>query len=204
MGHGVARRTGLEHCSNELVALMDADDISLPNRFEKQLIEFANNPELSAVGGLISEFVDNPENIVGRRIVPESNSEIMEYMKKRCAMNQVTVMFCRSDVMKAGGYLDWFCNEDYYLWIRMCLQGMKFANVPEVLVNVRVSDEMYQRRGGWKYFASEAKLQSYMLKNRVIGPATYLQNILKRFVVQMLLPNKLRSWVFLKFARERT
>ena len=201
-GHGNARRAGLEACENELVALMDADDISLPQRFEKQLSCFAEDPELSIVGGNIAEFIETPENVVGYRIVEETDVQIKEYMKKRCPFNQMTVMFKKNDVQAVGGYIDWYCDEDYYLWIRMHLAGYKFANVGEVLVNVRVGKEMYQRRGGWKYFKSEAKLQGFMLKNKVIGLPTYCINVSKRLIVQVLLPNRLRGWVFQKFARK--
>lgn len=200
-GHGEARRAGLEACKYELVALMDADDISAPDRFEKQLKVFRENPKLSIVGGNITEFVDSPENIVGKRIVPQTDTDIKEYMKKRCPMNQVTVMFKKADVDRVGGYIDWFCEEDYYLWLRMALGGMIFENLSDTMVNVRVGKEMYSRRGGYKYFKSEAKLQKYMLKNKVIGPTTYLINVLKRLIVQVLLPNRVRGWVFKKFAR---
>lgn len=200
-GHGEARRAGLEACEFELVALMDADDISTPDRFEKQIKLFKQDSQLSIVGGNITEFVDNPENIVGKRIVPEDDHEIKEYMKKRCPMNQMTVMFKKTDVCSVGGYIDWYCDEDYYLWLRMALEGMKFKNLFDTLVNVRVGKEMYSRRGGYKYFKSEARLQVYMLKNRVISPVTFLINVLKRLIVQVLLPNRVRGWVFKKFAR---
>ncbi len=200
-GHGNARRIGLESCRHELVALMDADDISVPERFEKQLAVFTEQPEVAIVGGQITEFTDSPDQIVGTRFVPLTDAEIRQYLKKRCPMNQVTVMFRRSQVLRAGGYLDWYCNEDYYLWNRMYLAGMQFANVPEVLVNVRVGADMYRRRGGWKYFVSEWKLQNYMLSEGIIGFPTYLMNVAKRMIVQVLLPNRLRGWVFQKFAR---
>lgn len=201
-GHGHARRVGLEACVNEYVALMDADDISIPERFEKQLNIFISDPTVDIVGGNITEFVENPECVVSVREVPSTNEEIKTYMKDRCPMNQVTVMFKKSSVEEVGGYIDWFCNEDYYLWIRMALAGMKFSNLKDILVNVRISDDSYQRRGGWKYFISEFKLQNYMLKNRVIGFGQYLINVLKRFIVQVLLPNKIRGWAFKKFARK--
>lgn len=203
-GHGIARRTGLDHCSHELVALMDADDISRPDRFEKQLKLFREDKSLSVIGGNIAEFVGERENTVGIRAVCTNDAQIREDMKTRCPLNQMTVMFRKADVMKAGGYLDWYCNEDYYLWLRMYMAGMRFANVPEVLVDVRVGENMYQRRGGWKYFSSEWKLQNYMLKNRVIDVSTYAVNVAKRLVVQVLLPNRLRGWVFNKFARVQT
>ena len=201
-GHGNARRAGLENCSNELVAIMDADDICAKDRFEKQLAEFCSDGELAIVGGNITEFVGEPENIIGQRTVFASDEEIKADMKKRCPMNLVTVMFKKSKVLEAGGFIDWFCEEDYYLWLRMMLGNMKFANVSSNLVNVRVGKEMYRRRGGVKYFKSEAKLQGFMLKNKIISLPTYVINVAKRLVVQVLLPNKLRGWVFKKFARK--
>ena len=201
-GHGEARRTGLQNCSYDLVALMDADDISVSDRFKKQLEAFEKNPELTIVGGNIAEFVEVPSNIVGIRTVCEENGQIKQDMKRRCPMNQVTVMFRKKDADAAGGYIDWFCEEDYYLWLRMMLGGAVFANIPETLVNVRVGKEMYQRRGGWKYFVSEIKLQTWMLQHKVMGIGTYGVNVAKRLVVQVLLPNCLRGWVFQKFARK--
>lgn len=200
-GHGEARRTCLHHCTYEIVALMDADDICVPQRFEKQLEVLRNDSRLSVVGGNISEFIDSTDNIISYRNVPSEDREIKEFMKKRCPMNQTTVMFRKKDVDSVGGYIDWYCEEDYYLWLRMYLAGMYFANIPEVLVNVRIGKEMYQRRGGIKYFKSEAKLQGYMLKNKIIGIPTYSINIIKRLIVQVLLPNRLRGWVFRKMVR---
>ena len=202
-GHGNARRAGLNACTNELVAIMDADDISEPTRFEKQLNIFSQFPETTIVGSNIAEFVDTPRNIVGLRTVETSDAGIKKDMKKRCPMNLVTVMFKKSSIEAAGGFIDWFCEEDYYLWIRMAQLNMKFANIPEVLVNVRVGNEMYRRRGGWKYFKSEAKLQNYMLRNKIIGILQYTLNTTKRFVVQVLMPNAVRGWVFKKFARTK-
>lgn len=203
-GHGNARRVGLENCTHELVALMDADDISVPERFEKQLHAICKDLELSIIGGTIAEFFDEPNNVIAYRTVAQSDSQIKKVLKKRCPFNQMTVMFRKEHVMRAGGYKDWFCNEDYYLWIRMYMAGAKFANIPDILVNVRVGADMYRRRGGWKYFFSEFKLQNYMLRNRVIRIPVYVANVAKRFVVQVLLPNRLRGWVFQKFAREKT
>lgn len=203
VGHGNARRTCIDACSNSIIALMDADDISASDRFEKQIAFFETDSELSVVGSNITEFIGEPENIVARREVPSTDAEIREYIKHRCPMNHMTVMYRKEDIMKAGGYIDWYCNEDYYLWLRMYLAGLKFANSQDVFVNVRVGKEMYGRRGGVKYFKSEAKLQKYMLDNGIIGFVTYAVNVAKRLIVQVLLPNRLRGWVFRKFARKK-
>lgn len=207
VGHGEARRVCFDNCSYPLIALMDADDLSVSDRFQKQIQYFANNPDTSVVGGYITEFItaDNPTDIsqkAGMRVVPETDHDIKEYMKKRCPMNQVTVMFKKNDVAEVGGYIDWYCEEDYYLWIRLALAGKKFGNIPENLVNVRVGAEMYQRRGGWKYFKSEAGIQKLMLKKKMIGFPRYVINVGERFVLQALLPNKVRGWIFQKLARK--
>lgn len=202
-GHGIARKTGLDNCTNELVAIMDADDICTRNRFEMQIEAFHNYPDSDIVGGMITEFIDTPDNVVGRRIVPLEDSEIKEYMQRRCPMNLVTVMFKKSSIEKAGGFIDWYCEEDYYLWLRMALANMKFRNVNDVLVNVRVGKEMYQRRGGMKYFKSEAKLQKLMLDKKMIGFPRYLINVSERLVLQVLMPNKMRGFIFQKLARSK-
>lgn len=148
---------------------MDSDDIAVSDRFEKQMAYIEAHPEVDALGGQIDEFIGEPSNVVGTRNLPLTDGEIKTYLKSRCPMNLVTVMLKKDAVKKAGGYIDWYCEEDYYLWVRMTEQGMNFANLPDNLVNVRVGEEMYQRRGGLKYFKSEAKLQNYMYSKGIIG-----------------------------------
>ena len=202
MGHGNARRISLENCKNEMITMMDADDISYVNRFEKQITNFMEDNNIDIVGGQITEFINSPDNIIGRRVVPEKDRDIKKYLKKRCPMNHVTVMFKKTAVERAGGYLDWYCNEDYYLWIRMAIAGNKFANVSDTLVNVRVGDEMSARRGGWRYFKSEAALQKYMLHNKLISFPSYLYNILIRFGGEVIVSDKLRQKLF-QYMREK-
>ena len=203
MGHAVARQTGVEAAATPLIALMDADDISISERFEMQLRAFQQHPDVTVVGGLIHEFVGEPTNVVGTRVCPQLDIDIKKYLKSRCPMNQVTVMFKKENVMSVGGYQDWYCEEDYYLWIRLTLAGFKFFNLQENLVNVRVGDKAYQRRGGYRYFKSEAKLQKYMFSKNIISCWRYMYNVLIRLIVQVLMPNAIRGWVFQKFARSK-
>lgn len=200
-GHAAARQGGLDNSTNELVAIMDSDDIAEPYRFEKQLSFMASNQDAAVVGGNINEFIGEPNNIVASRVVPENDKEIKDYLKSRCPMNLQTVMYRKSKVQEVGGFIDWFCEEDYYLWIRLAQGGYLLHNLQDCLVNVRVGKEMYRRRGGLKYFLSEANLQEYMRKHGIIGWCRYLYNVLIRFVVQVVLPNCIRGWVFRTFAR---
>lgn len=201
-GHAAARQGGLDAATNELVAIMDADDIAEPYRFEKQLAYMEKHPEITVTGSIINEFIGSPENVVCSRIVPEDDNEIKTYLKSRCPMNLQTVMYRKSKVMEVGGFIDWFCEEDYYLWIRLAQAGHKFHNHQQSFVNVRVGKEMYQRRGGTRYFKSEAKLQKYMFSNDIISFPRYCYNVSIRFAVQVAMPNWLRGWVFKTFARK--
>lgn len=201
-GLGRALNIGLNHCNNELVARMDADDISLLNRCEKQLKAFNEDSKLDILGGNIIEFINNEENVVGSRVVPSENSKINKYLRTRCPLNHMTVMFKKTKVIAAGNYQDWFWNEDYYLWVRMFEKNCKFGNLDDILVNVRVGQDMYRRRGGLKYFKSEVKLQKYMLDKGIIPPLLYLHNLIIRLVLQVIIPSWLRAFVFKKFLRK--
>ena len=203
MGHGEARRVGIENCTFDLIAIMDADDVSRKNRFEKQIKVFDSNKEISVLGGNIEEFEDSIDNIVSIKEVPSSHDEIVDFTKRRCPMNQMTVMFRKSKVLDSGCYLDWHCNEDYYLWIRMIKNKFIFKNLNDILVSVRVSKDMYSRRGGMKYFFSESKLQIYMYRQNMINTKILVQNIFIRIIVQLLLPNSLRRLFFINFARTK-
>lgn len=201
-GLGNALRLGVENALYDIVARMDSDDICLPDRFEKQLRYLEQHSECDIVGGQMTEFIGEASNIVGKRVVPEDNDAIYKFMKSRCALNHVTVMFRKKTVLRVGNYQDWFWNEDYYLWVRMMMAGCVFANLPDVLVNVRSGEDQYARRGGMKYFKSELGIQKLMFDNHLINRGGYFINVVKRLIVQLLLPNWLRGWVFRTFARK--
>jgi glycosyltransferase involved in cell wall biosynthesis len=201
-GLGNALRLGVENAKYSIIARMDSDDICMPNRFEKQLAYLETHPDCDIVGGQMTEFIGEPDNIVGRREVPLDNDGIYRYMKSRCGFNHVTVMFRKEAVLKAGNYQDWFWNEDYYLWVRMMMNKCVFANIPDVLVNVRSGEDQYARRGGKKYFDSEIGIKKLMLNNGIISRTEFVINYVERFVIQLMLPNKVRGWVFRTFARK--
>ena len=118
-GLGKALNEGLKHCSYDLVARMDTDDIAKPDRFEKQLAIFLEHPEIDVVGAWIDEFEGEVSNVLSMRKVPEQHENILRFAKGRCPVNHPVVMFRKSAVLKAGGYKHFPLFEDYYLWVRM-------------------------------------------------------------------------------------
>ncbi len=202
-GLGKAMKLGVEVAQNDIIARMDSDDICSPNRFELQLKYLELHPNVDIIGGQMTEFIDTPDNIIGKRIVPCDNEDIYDFMKNRCALNHVTVMFRKEAVLKVGNYQDWFWNEDYYLWVRMMIAKCKFANVPDVLVNVRSGADQYARRGGRKYYESEKGIKKLQLDNKMITKMEYRYFVSQRYILQILMPNWLRGWVFMKLARNK-
>jgi glycosyltransferase involved in cell wall biosynthesis len=202
-GQGIAHQIGVINCSHELIAIMDSDDIAVKDRFEKQIKCFEENPDIDILGGFIAEFIDDRDNIISIRSVPLEDNLIKKYLKRRCPFNQMTVMVRKNSVLNAGNYQDWYFEEDYYLWCRMFLNGCKFKNIPNILVYVRVGKAMYNRRGGWKYFKSEIKLQRFMLDNKIIIQFEYIINVVIRFVVQIIMPNTIRGLFFRYFFRNK-
>lgn len=202
-GLGNALKLGVEKAKYDIIARMDSDDICLSNRFELQLKYMELHPNVDIIGGQMTEFIDKPDNIIGKRIVPCTNDEIYNFMKNRCALNHVTVMFRKETVLKAGNYQDWFWNEDYYLWVRMMMNKCVFANLSDVLVNVRSGADQYARRGGRRYYESEKGIKKLQLENRMISKKEYIYYVAQRYILQILMPNWLRGWVFRKLARKK-
>jgi len=148
---GAALTLGLRHTRNELVARMDTDDLSLPDRCEAELHLFMEHPELDIVGAYDRDFSDSPKNLLGIRVVPLAQEAIYKRGKTRSPFNHVTVMFRKSTVMKFGGYADIPRCEDADLFGRMMYGGCRAKNLDQVLVYVRVSPDRMKRRKSWEH-----------------------------------------------------
>lgn len=200
-GLGNALRVGVADCSHDLVARMDADDISVPSRFERQIGFLEENPEIDVVGGFIEEFDSDPDDPIARREVPTTHDEIERMALFRSPINHGTVMFDKPAVLSAGNYRAVDRMEDYDLWIRMLLDGATFANLPEVLVKVRAGTGMYGRRGGWEYAREEVRTQVEFYRRGFTPFPILLFNLLTRTTLRMI-PNRARGTVYRAIARE--
>lgn len=202
-GLGNALRIGVLNAKNELIARMDSDDICEYDRFEKQINIFNTLPNISIVGGGIREFVKNVNNIICEKYCPEKDKDIRHLMHYRCSINHVTVMFKRSDILSVGNYESFKYNEDYNLWIKMILKNLHFYNIQEILVNVRVGEDMYRRRGGIQYFKSELKIQKLMLNKKFNNIYIFIYNITVRVFVQLLCSNRIRELLYKNVFRDK-
>lgn len=196
MGLGDALNIGLNHCSHELIARMDTDDISAPDRFEKQLKVFENN-DIDICSSWVSEFGDNENIISSYRKLPEVNEDISKYFQSRNAINHPAVMYKKSIIEKVGGYQQMIWFEDYYLWARMLLSGARFYNIQEPLVNMRAGYGQLERRGGFKYAIAEVKFLNRLREIGFLSTIQFIKNVSIRFIVR-LMPKALLKLIYKK------
>ena len=171
VGLGKALNVGLEYCKNEYIARMDSDDISVPDRCEKQLEIFKKLQEISICSGTVQEFSDDINNIECLRILPQNNNEIIKFSKKRNPFNHPCVMYKKSSVKAVGSYQDFYLLEDYHL-----------------------------RRAGLKYVLSQIRLFKYMKENKYISNVQYIENCIIR-TLSTIVPTWFRKICYKKFLR---
>lgn len=199
-GLGKALNEGLKHCSYDLVARMDTDDIAKPDRFRRQMEVFEAHPEIDVCGAWIDEFEGDVNQVLSTRKLPEHQEEIVAYALSRNPVNHPVVMFRKSAVIAAGGYQHFPLFEDYYLWLRMLKNGAKFYNIPESLLFFRTSSDMFKRRGGWKYAKDELRFLAMMRKMGMIGWGRFAMNVIIRFPMRVM-PNSVRGFLYKKALR---
>ena len=201
LGLGLALNVGLKVCRNELVARMDTDDCSKPDRCEKQLARFLEKPYLAIVGSHIDEFAGDINNVISQRIVPTSSEDIYNFAKKRSAFNHPAVMYSKTAVLNNGGYSDLKRNQDVDLFGRMQFNGYKAENIDEALLWFRSSDELAKRRKSWQntwsYIATIRKFwkmgYSSFADYAIVGVAQ---------TGMYLMPVKMQNYIYKRFLRK--
>lgn len=201
-GLGPALNYGLSKCSNELIARMDSDDVSCKDRFEKQISYLSNHPEISVLGGAISEFEEDPNVPVRLKAMPKSYEEVKKYARFRNPVNHVTSCFRKTDIESVGSYKDMFYLEDHYLWSRLLVNKKKIENLPSVLVCVRIGNGFLDRRGNKKYIEGWKKLQNYLYENKFTSYFEKQRNMLGMYVITYS-PKWVRSLLYSKVLRSK-
>ena len=199
-GLGKALRTGVPRCRCSVIARMDSDDISRPDRCERQF-RIIERDGYDLVSGTLQEFVREPGDMDRLRVLPRTSEEILQYAKKRNPFNHPCVMFRKESVLRVGSYQDFPGFEDYYLWARMLLLGVEARNLPDTLLYMRAGTGMYKRRGGWKYVKSMLHFRLFLWKS---GLSSFLDFVVCAGGQMMicLIPNRLRELFYKKFLRK--
>lgn len=200
-GLGIALSEGLQHCSHELVARMDSDDICMPKRFKREVDYMEAHPETDVVGSWVDEFLGSSENLISVRKVPESHQELQRFSHYRNPMNHPTVMFRKDAVVAAGGYRHCPLFEDYDLWARMMTRGCQFHNLQESLLLFRLTSQPFSQRGGIRYIRQEVSFWRRLHTSGYISFGRMVLNIIIRTLVRIT-PKMWRKYSYLFFLRK--
>lgn len=201
-GLGAALDEGMKSCHHDLIARMDADDISLPDRCEKELLAFEKDPDLSILSGAIAEFEEDPGEIKAVRRVPLTQEGILHQMRTRSPFNHPAVMYRKSAVIRAGGYGHSARKEDHDLFSRMLFGcRMKAANLPDILLKYRIGKDNIKRRKSWKNVRSYFEIMHLNRERGYVGLKDCIF-VDAAQVFYFLAPEKVVDWAVRKFLRK--
>lgn len=191
-----ALNEGYKRCKYEYIARMDADDISLPQRFEKQLTFLEYHKEIDSVGTWAIEINANGEEYFKKQM-PMEHSHCLRFFKKRDCYIHPTIMFRRSYFEKAGLYpTDTYFGEDTMMWAQGFKNCCRFANLPEYLFKFRLDKNFFQRRRGWKHAKSIFVLRRRVNKMLGFGIKEYCYALM--YAIAKMMPTKILDFIYRK------
>ena len=192
-GLAYALNMGLEQCRNELVARMDSDDFSLPERCEKQLNEFEKDSDLVLLGTMTQNFIDVPENIqpfIKKR--PTQFGEIKKALRRNSPFSHPTIMYKKSKVLACGGYDPKLRRrQDYDLFSKMVnSKSYKAKNLQEVLLLFRADENYIIRNKNKESCKNRIEVQKRIYKRKECSFIDYIY-IVCAMLVSMILPTNI-------------
>lgn len=183
---------GISHVHSELIARMDSDDISHPDRFQKQVQFLKENPDIAIVGGSLQEFNKN-ESCLKIRKYPKTPTECKNYIYKASPLAHPAVMM-RKKIFEAGlKYNEKYrTSQDIALWFDAISNGFQIANLPDILLYFRREDSVFQRRSRKKAINEFKIYINGIYKLKGVFTLKYIFPII-RFLFR-LMPQNLIKW----------
>lgn len=143
---------GIRHTTSEFIARMDSDDISHPERFEKQVEYLKKHPEVAVIGGSLQEF-NSTNPCLNIRHYPLDNKSVLKYIHKASPLAHPTVMFRRSLFTNGLQYNEKYrTSQDIALWFDVLCAGAQIGNIKDITIYFRRDDEVFKRRSKKKAY----------------------------------------------------
>lgn len=156
-GPAYSRNVGIKAASGTYIAVMDADDVSKPDRISRQL-KFLVEHDLD-ISSSDLEIIDESGKVIGSRTLPSCHEEISSLIPYRCPLHNPS-LFCKAAVLRDNMYDPSFrVGEDYELWVRLMLAGYRFGNTKYCCVSYRQSVTALAKRTGLSYAFSDLKIK---------------------------------------------
>jgi len=196
-GLTAALNAGLAACAHEVIARMDADDVSVPERFARQWQLIEQGYDLVGTG--MVEFDEDPAAPDGAvRVPPVGAERIRAHARTHNPFNHPTMMYRRAALAAVGDYQPFGKMEDYWLGVRLINAGAKVENIAEPLVKYRVGAGAFGRRGGWQEARTEWRLQGELRRMGFVTRGQYLRNVVLKGAYR-LMPAGLKRVLFRRF-----
>jgi glycosyltransferase involved in cell wall biosynthesis len=135
-GGTVALNTGLARARGKFIAIMDHDDISLPQRLEKEISFLRAHPEYACVGSNI-QIIDESGRMIQTPKLPTDPDKIAKQLPTRNPMFHPTIMFRNDPTIRYREKIRYAM--DYDLYLRWVAEAKRIANLPDVLLQYRLS-----------------------------------------------------------------
>ena len=171
-----ALNLGIEVMRFQYIARMDADDISRPDRLEKQFL-FLKNNDLDMVGCDL-RLIDKFGNHLGTRVYPKGKA-IGKYLGFKNCFAHNTVLMKKSIVLAARGYNAGFNSEDYDLWLRLRRLSVKWDNMEDTLVDYRIHEESSQRHLLGYAESTGLAAREFVLNKKITNLLAFIYQFLK-------------------------
>lgn len=179
-----ALNAGLDACAYPVVARMDADDVSAPERFARQWELIEQGFDLIGTG--MQEFEQDPAIPSAVRVPPVGPERIRDHARTHNPFNHPTMMYRVAALDRVGRYQPFGKMEDYWLGVRLIADGARVENIADPLLSYRVGSGAFARRGGWAEARTEWRLQRELLRMGFVTRAQYGRNVLMKGAYRLL------------------
>ena len=140
-GLAASLNIGWRRARGELIARMDADDLCLPERLQRQVQFMTAHPEVAVLGAGV-EYMDQNGRTLGRGVRPQQHEELVQKILREAPFYHPSVMVRRAFYEALGGYDERLRRgQDYDLWLRG-RHRFRFHNLTEPLIRYRLPQKL--------------------------------------------------------------
>lgn len=194
MGFVCALNIALKEAKGDYIARMDGDDMSLPDRFVKQIEFLESHAKIDVLGGAMN-IINEKSEVTSSRHYPTGGYKLLFWMALRTALGHPSVMF-RRKIIDNGFFYNEIMNrgcEDTDLWLRLRNNGYKIANLNDIIVNYRVIVDMASKR------KKDDEVNYFARKNNLSVKYFFFDIIsLIVFKIRIYMPTSIYTWLYKK------